>query len=82
MLFLYTHSLRVMKQVAGVVVAFDFLEKIEIAKIRTLRVGEVAIGIVAVMAFDAVFREQCLNLIDRLDHARFALRIIPVALDF
>lgn len=70
------------EKVGGVVLTFDFLEKIEVAKIRALWIGEVAVGVVAVVAFDAVFRQHGLDVIDRLDNAWFAFWVIPVALDF
>lgn len=71
-----------MEKIGGIILTFDFLQEIEIAKIRALRVGEVAVRVVAVVALDAVLREQGLDVIDGLDHARLAFGVIPVALDF
>ena len=48
--------------------AFDFLEEIEISEIGMLGVGEMAVGVVAVVAFDAVICEEGLDLIHGLDH--------------
>ena len=42
-----------MEDIFGVVLPFDFLEEIEIAKVGALRVGKITIRVVAVVTFDA-----------------------------
>lgn len=70
------------KQIRRIVLAFDCLEKIHGAEVGALRVGEIAVGVIAVVAFDAVLREQGLDGIDGVHHAGLAGGIVPVALDF